>query len=124
MFLKTQVEFSWTSSTTILKSLALASKVNSLALKPQVLENCPVLGSRTALLFESLKFCRSPKKNFCRPFLLIYGEHLRLCPWPSPRAFLSLTSRGSVLKRAVLGLGLGFFRVLGLEPSVLDSSSA
>ena len=34
----------------ILKSLALASK-------PQVLENCPVLGSRTALFFESLKFC-------------------------------------------------------------------
>ena len=34
----------------ILKSLALASK-------PQVLENCPVLGSRTALFFEPLKFC-------------------------------------------------------------------
>ena len=29
----------------ILKTLALASK-------PQVLENCPVLGSRTALFFE------------------------------------------------------------------------
>ena len=26
------------------------------ALKPQVLENCPVLGSRTALFFERLKF--------------------------------------------------------------------
>ena len=40
----------------ILKSLA--SKVKSLALasKPQVLENCPVLGSRTALFFEQLKF--------------------------------------------------------------------
>ena len=34
----------------ILKSLALASK-------PQVLENCPVLGSRTALFFGQLKFC-------------------------------------------------------------------
>ena len=33
----------------ILKSLALASK-------PQVLENCSVLGSRTALFFEKLKF--------------------------------------------------------------------
>ena len=33
----------------ILKSLALASK-------PQVLENCPVLGSRTALFSEQLKF--------------------------------------------------------------------
>ena len=44
----------------ILKSfaLALASKVKSLTLasKPQVLENCPVLGSRTALFFEQLKF--------------------------------------------------------------------
>ena len=34
----------------ILKSLALASK-------PQVLENCPALSSRTALFFEQLKFC-------------------------------------------------------------------
>ena len=43
----------------IFKSLALASKVKSLALasKPQVLENCPVLGSRTALFFEQFKFC-------------------------------------------------------------------
>ena len=42
----------------IFKSLALASKVKFLALasKPQVLENCPVLGSRTALFFEQLKF--------------------------------------------------------------------
>ena len=46
----------------ILKSLALAlaSKVKSLALalasKPQVLENCPVLGSRTILFFKQLKF--------------------------------------------------------------------
>ena len=40
----------------ILKSLALASKVKSLALavasRPQVLENWPVLGSRTAVFFE------------------------------------------------------------------------
>ena len=42
----------------ILKSLALASKVKSLALasRPQVLENWPVLGSRTALFFELLNF--------------------------------------------------------------------
>ena len=32
-----------------------------------------------------------------------------LGPWPWPRAFLSLASRGSVLGKAVLGLGLGFF---------------
>ena len=50
---------------------------------------------------------------------------MRLCPWPWPRAFLSLASRGSVLEKAVLGLGLGFFCVLGLglEACVLDSTS-
>ena len=41
------------------------------------------------------------KKIFERPFF--FGEHLRLCPWP--RAFLSLALRGSVLGKAVLGLG-------------------
>ena len=44
-----------------------------------------------------------------------------LCPWLWPRTFLSLASRGSVLGKAVLGLE--FFCVLGLEPSVLDSTS-
>ena len=63
----------------ILKSLALASKVKSLALasKPQVLENCPVLGLRTALFFEHLKFCwKTPETSrkicghlFCFPHL-------------------------------------------------------
>ena len=71
----------------ILKSLALAlaSKVKSLALalasKPQVLENCPVLGSRTALFFEQLKFrWKTPETSqkicehlFCFPRL----EHRR-----------------------------------------------
>ena len=65
----------------ILKSLALASKVKSLALKPQVLENCPVLGSRTALFFEPLKFHWKTLENlqkfceqlFCFPLL----EHRR-----------------------------------------------
>ena len=60
----------------VLKSLA--SKVKSLALasKLQVLENCPVLGSRTALLFEWLKFCRSAEKFFEDVF---FKEHLSLC---------------------------------------------
>ena len=69
----------------ILKSLALASKVKFLALalasKPQVLENCPVLGSRTALSFEPLKSCRKTpetlqkicKHLFCFP----QSEHRR-----------------------------------------------
>ena len=58
----------------ILKSLALASKT-------QVLENCPVLGSRTALVFEQLKFrWKTPETSrkicehlFCFPQL----EHRR-----------------------------------------------
>ena len=94
-----------------LMSLALKVKslVFALASKPQVLENCPILGSRTAVFFE-LKFCRSREKNFWRPLFLeiawkifwrrlFFGEHLCLCP-------LSLASRGPVLGRAVLGLGL------------------
>ena len=49
-----------------MKSLALASKVKSLALasRPQVLENWPVLGSRTAVFFELLKFCGALEKFF------------------------------------------------------------
>ena len=61
----------------ILKSLALASKVKSLALKPQVLENCHVFGSRTALFFVPLKSCwKTPETSrkickdlFCFPQL-------------------------------------------------------
>ena len=52
-----------------------------LASKPQVLENCPVLGSRTALFFEQLKFrWKAPETSrkicehlFCFPHL----EHRR-----------------------------------------------
>ena len=54
----------------VLKSLAWASKAKSLASKPQILKNCPVLGSRTALFFELLKFCGVPEKIFGRRFLL------------------------------------------------------
>ena len=47
----------WSPREHILKSLA--SKVKSLALasKSQVLENCPLLGSSTALFFVLLKSC-------------------------------------------------------------------
>ena len=66
-------------------------------------------GDRLKNFWEDLFFFfwRSPKK-----FLwFFFGEHLCLCPWswPWPRAFLSLASRVSVLGKAVLGLGLGFF---------------
>ena len=47
---------------------------------------------------------RSPEKNFCRPFFLENTCACVLGPWPWPRAFLSLASKGSVLRRAVLGL--------------------
>ena len=49
-----------------------------------------------------------------------FGEHLRLCSWP--RAFLSLASRGSVLGRAVLGLGI-FFVPLALASSLVSSTT-
>ena len=58
----------------ILKSLALALawKVKSLALasRPQVLKNWPVLGSRTALFFELLKFCGALEKFFRKRFFV------------------------------------------------------
>ena len=47
----------------ILKSLALASR-------PQVLENWPVLGSRTALFFELLKFCGALEKFFGKRYFV------------------------------------------------------
>ena len=120
----------------ILKSLALASR-------PQVLENWPVLGSRTALFFKLLKFCealekffgkrflwRSLEKFLWRPFFffffwralalvsLVLGLGLEhSCPWP--RECLSS-------ERLSLALASDFFCVLGLglEPCVLDSTSA
>ena len=122
----------WSPRGHILKSLALASKVKSLALRSQVLENWPVLGSRTAVFFELLKFCETLEKFFGKRFFVeiawkifvktfFFGEHLRLCPWP--RAFLSLASRVSVLGKAVLGLGLGFFFVsLALASSLVSST--
>ena len=69
-----------------MKSLALASMVKSMALasRPQVLENWPVLGSRTAVFFELLKFCGAPEKflenvycgdrlkNFCEDFFSFF----------------------------------------------------
>ena len=44
-----------------------------------------------------------------------------LGPWPSPRAFLSLASRVSVLGKAVLGLGF-FFVSLALASSLVSST--
>ena len=44
-------------SRTHFEVLGLGLKASSPWPWPQVLENCPVLGSRTALFFEQLKFC-------------------------------------------------------------------
>ena len=121
----------------ILKSLA--SKVKSLALtsRPQVLENWPVLGSRTAVFFELLKFCGALEKFFGKRFLVeiawkifvktffFFLKSTCACvlgPWPGPRAFLSLASSVSVLGKAVLGLGLGFFVSLALASSLVSST--
>ena len=51
----------------ILKSLYLASK-------PQVLENYPVLGSRTALFFELLKVGGAPEKFLENGFFWRWSE--------------------------------------------------
>ena len=53
----------WSPRGQILKSLALASR-------PQVLENWPVLGSRTALFFELLKFCGALENFFGKRFFV------------------------------------------------------
>ena len=89
----------WSPRGHILKSLALASKVKFLVLvlasRPQVLENRPVLGSRTAVFFELLKFCEALENFFGKRFFVeiawkifvktffffFFWEHLRLCPW-------------------------------------------
>ena len=79
-------------------------------------------------IFWKTSFCGDRLKNFCEDlsfFLEIAWKifvktffffwralalvSLVLGPWPWPRAFLSLASRVSVLGKAVLGLGLGFF---------------
>ena len=100
--------------------------LKSLASKLQVLENCLVLGSRTAVFLESLKFCRSffveklgflilffweyLKKNWRHYYYyFFFGEHLRLCP--CPRKSLSSKRRKGCLWPRI------FFCVLGLEPS-------
>ena len=56
----------------------------------------PINGKSSEKNFEDLFFWRT-----------LAAVSLFLGPWP--RAFLSLASRGSVLEKAVLGLGLGFF---------------
>ena len=101
-----------------MKSLALDSKVKSLALasRPQVLENWPVLGSRTAAFFELLKFCGALEnffgkrifveiawKIFVKTFLFFFFFF-----WRSPEKFLrrSIFFFESALALVSLVLGL------------------
>ena len=113
----------------ILMPMALASKVKSLASKPQVLEKSSTWGQHYIWVVKSLW---SAWKIFWKTVFsgdLFFFESTCACvlgPWSW--AFMSLASRVSVLGRAVLGLGLGFFFCvlglgLGLEPCVLDSTS-
>ena len=57
-------------------------EIPSLGLEGQVLKNCSVLRSRTALFFERLKFCwktpETSRKTLRRPFLLFsFGDRLK-----------------------------------------------
>ena len=66
--------------------------------RPQVLKNWPVLDSRTALFFESLKFCGAPEKFFGKRFFLEIAWKKILRPFLSRAlALVSLASRISVL---------------------------
>ena len=107
-------------------SLALASR-------PQVLENWPVLGSRTAVFFELLKFCGALEKFFRKRFFVeiawkifvktfffflestcacVLGLGLEhSCPWP--RECLSSES---------LSLASDFFVSLALASSLVSST--
>ena len=77
-------------------------------------------------IFWKTSFCEDRLKNFCEDLFFFFFWRLPeiflwrsfflestcacvLGPWSWPRAFLSLASRVSVLGKAVLGLGLGFF---------------
>ena len=125
--------------------------LKSLASRPQVLENWPVLGSRTALFFELLKFCGALEKFFGKRFFVEIAWKFSFFFFflKSPEKFLwrPFFWRALALVSLVLGLGLehscpwpreclsserlslalasDFFCVLGLglEPCVFDSTS-
>ena len=62
-------------------------------------------------IFWKTFFCGDRLKNFCEDLFFLL-ESTCACvfgPWPWLRAFLFLASIVSVLGKAVLGLGLGFF---------------
>ena len=115
-FIRDGVKQRWSPRGHILKSLALAlaSKVKSLASRPQVLENWPVLGSRTALIFELLKFCGALEKFFEKRFFVeiarkIFVKTFFFWRWSEKflwRLFFFFFWRALALVFLVLGLGL------------------
>ena len=99
--------------------------------------NCLNFVGRLKKILEDVFYWRTPEKIFLKIFFfwdrlknffeeLFFSENTSTCvlgPWPWPQAFLSLASRGSVLGRAFLGLGLGFFFVsLALASSLVSST--
>ena len=97
----------------------------------EVLENCPVLGSRTAVFLESLKFCisffveklvfleifdcvflRIPEKKFLKTFFF-FLENTCACVLALERV---CPQKGCLWPWI-------FFYVLGLEPCALNSTS-
>ena len=54
------------------------------------------LGTPNQKIWLCLRVGDCLKKIFEDLFFFVFGEHLRLCPWPWLQAFLSLASRGSV----------------------------
>ena len=96
-----------------MKSLALA-----LASRPQVLENWPVLGSRTALFFELLNFRGALEKFFGKRFFVeiarkIFVKTFLFCFWEIARKIFVKTFFFFWRALALVSLVLG----LGLEPS-------
>ena len=106
--------------------------LKSLASKPQVLENCPVLGLRTAVFLESVKFCRSffveklvfwrffdfvflriHEKKIFKHIFIFFLENTCACVLALERV---CPRKGCLWPRI-------FFCVLGFEPCALNSTS-
>ena len=124
-----RTSLAWTSSRTHFEVLGLG-----LGLKPRVLglgleasspQKLPVLGSRTALFFEQLKFrWKTPKTSrkicehlFCFPHL----EHRRR-QWEGGRAYLQLKfhQRQKYAKKAYCFLSFSFFLAFFADNSITN----
>ena len=106
----------------ILKFLALA-----LASRPQVLENCPVLGSRTALFFESSKFCwKTPETSrkickylFCFPEMKRRRSQSKGTREPTPQ--IEISSMIKMCQKSLLFLQFQFLFSIFLLATVTNN---